>query len=711
MSFLADYDALMTPGADPKEVGPKLAAVVTDWIVQRPLEMFAELRRDRPIFDTPAAVVVSKYRDVLEVIGLDEIFSVQPYGVAMIRNNGGTNFILGMDRGAEYTHDRSVLNLVIRRDDLGRVRQLASEEATRLTEAARAAGKLDITDGFARRIPTVVAGRYFGVPGPTSETLMAWCRAIFTDLFLNFAQDAALQAAGETAGQEFRDYVDSVVTARHTAVSGGQPATDDVVGRLVDMQCAPSAAFTDSRVRDNIIGCITGILDNTNTAVVNIMTVLFDHPTELAGAIEAAKSNDDKTLLAYIYEALRFHPPAPLVVRLCKQDHVLAKGSERETLIPAGKLVFAANGSAIMERGGHRRARRVPASTGPTTTTCTSAGAFTSASASTSRRYSSPKSCRACCCCQESGRPQGRTAKRSTRGLTRPGCTSSSIPRSLGRPRGDGVGRRTASPSLGAEPPLAEIPTSPTESGDTSVRTVVAPGQPGASPASVQRATFTTLGRLGIAGNGPAHGGIGHGAVGRVGAERAVDLELGLLEELVARALMREDGMSLPIEAHVLGLVPRVGELQVDEGSLLALLALAVGDAADGVMLCAGAVLTGDEGAQVDVDPSAQVDLDIALQRDEAMETELRVGFPIDAHDGAAASLDQLVHPEVLEMAPVRAVHKSARVVDRTGCLPPKVAQPGLPPQRRAETGLGRHLLGIRHPVVQPQVEQRHDER
>ena len=75
------------------------------------------------------------------------------------------------------------------------------------------------------------------------------------------------------------------------------------------MQRAPKAAFTDSRLRDNLIGCITGVLDNTCTAVVNAIHVLLSRPDDLKAAQAAAKAGDDVTLLRYVQEALRFHPP------------------------------------------------------------------------------------------------------------------------------------------------------------------------------------------------------------------------------------------------------------------------------------------------------------------------------------------------------------------------------------------------------------------
>jgi hypothetical protein len=96
------------------------------WIVENPDGMFDELRRERPIFITPGPVVVSKYRDVLEVASLDNVFSIKPYGIAMMRDNGGPNFVLGMDDGPEFEHDLSLLHLAVRRTDLDRIRDIVA---------------------------------------------------------------------------------------------------------------------------------------------------------------------------------------------------------------------------------------------------------------------------------------------------------------------------------------------------------------------------------------------------------------------------------------------------------------------------------------------------------------------------------------------------------------------------------------------------------
>ena len=336
MGFLSTYDSLH----DPREQ----LGLLTEWLVQNPTSMFDELRDQRPVFITPGPVMVSKYRDVLEVANLDDVFSVKPYGVAMMRDNGGPNFILGMDDGPEFEHDLSLLHLAVRRTDLDRIRDIVTRLTAHEIEAARGAGTLDITNGFARLIPTLLVGEYFGVPGPTPTALMDWIRAMFTDIFLNFTQDAHISAAGIEAGKQFRAYVEGLIAS---IKKSGAPG-DDVIGRLIAMQATP-ASFTDDRLRDNLIGCATGVVENTNSAIVNIMDYLFNNPEKLAEAATAARAGDDALLQRYVLETLRFHSPAPILVRLSVAEHVLGKGSPWETRVPAGKVIFAATGSAMMD--------------------------------------------------------------------------------------------------------------------------------------------------------------------------------------------------------------------------------------------------------------------------------------------------------------------------------------------------------------------------
>lgn len=349
MGFLDDYDALSNSSEPPAQTAQKQLQLFQTALLGNPDALFADLRARRPIFKTPGPVVISRYRDVVEILEYNQIYSVAPWGEAMRRNNGGPNFVLGMEDGAEYKHEISILRLAVRREDAALVTSYAAETALKLAAAGQAKGVFDITDGYARLIPTLFVGQYFGVPGPDPKTLMDWERAIFLDIFFNLNHDPQIQANAQAAAKALRDYNQSLIDQAHAANKAGTPYPDNVLGRLLAMQCASPSAFPDDRVRENLSGCITGVIDNVCTAIAAAVDVLLSRPDALPGAIAAAQSDNDDLLMRYIMEALRFHVPAPLLFRVSLEDHVLARGTARETSIAANTLVFASTASAMRD--------------------------------------------------------------------------------------------------------------------------------------------------------------------------------------------------------------------------------------------------------------------------------------------------------------------------------------------------------------------------
>jgi cytochrome P450 len=349
MGFLDDYEALGKSGEPPQKILQEQVELFQHWIFGKPNELFAELRAKKPIFvmPGPAPAVVSRFRDVIEVADVNSAFGVKPYALTNGVIFGGQNFLLGMEDGPQYEFEVSALRVIIRRTDLDTIRSLVAANAREATDAAKAAGRLDITDGFARALPLRLAGQYFGVPGPDARTLGTWIRTIFTELFLNLNQDPQIAAAGAKAGQDFRSYIGGLIAQARAEPRGA--AKDDILHRMLAAQADPATSLSDERLRDNLIGLLVGMIDNTEMGVVNTIDVLFRNPDKLQAAVAAAKASDPGLLLPFVQEALRFRPPAPVLLRLTTQDYVLARGTDRETSLPAGKVVFAANGSAMMD--------------------------------------------------------------------------------------------------------------------------------------------------------------------------------------------------------------------------------------------------------------------------------------------------------------------------------------------------------------------------
>jgi cytochrome P450 len=97
------------------------------------------------------------------------------------------------------------------------------------------------------------------------------------------------------------------------------------------------------------MGTLVGTGETTSQAVAQILEQLFLRPKHLAGAVAAAKADDDPLLSAYCWEALRFNPIFPGVFRRCARDYTIARGTLRSRKIKAGKLVVAAIRSAMQD--------------------------------------------------------------------------------------------------------------------------------------------------------------------------------------------------------------------------------------------------------------------------------------------------------------------------------------------------------------------------
>jgi cytochrome P450 len=337
MEFLEAYKQLHTPAEQ--------NALLLQWITQRRNDLFRQLRAAAPIFSAPDCVIVSRYAEVVEVL-TDQDFTVEPY-----RQAGGGTFVLGMDDSPERDRALAILKLVVKRTDLDRIRTIAAETAKARIGDALSEGKLDLVSQFARLIPLRVADQYFGVPGPDSQSLGNWIAALSRAFIYystqHFIQDPLVEKEAEQARGDYAAYVSSLVAKTFSERLAGAPPRDDLLGRLITMQRAPTTAFATPEIVRNLMGLINGMIENISAALTNAMTVLLSlPPAQLKGAVAAAQSDNTALLLNYIEEALRLEAPVPFLARECLRDHVLAKGTKWRTPITKGQRVLAAICSA-----------------------------------------------------------------------------------------------------------------------------------------------------------------------------------------------------------------------------------------------------------------------------------------------------------------------------------------------------------------------------
>lgn len=348
MTLLNDLEDLSSDFAgDAGRFVPQAIALIEHRIQQHPQHVFALLRVAKPVLIVKGVAIVTRYRDVVEVLTSDGDFSVSTYAPPMRAITG--DFILGLDGGPQYERDISLLRLAFGQGDLPLVGEIVRKAAEELVAARAADGVLNVVSDLTNRVPARLVAQYFGVPGPEEDMLIRWARALFEEIFVNLKHDRVLTERATAAAEEIRPYLDHLITQRKAELADGQAARDDLLGRLVGQQTLGEKAFSDVEIRSNLIGLLVGCIPTTSKAAALAIDELLRRPRELAAAQQAAQSDDDELLSRYVREAMRFAPQAPGLFRVAQRDVRIARGTRHEASLDRGHVVFVATQSAMLD--------------------------------------------------------------------------------------------------------------------------------------------------------------------------------------------------------------------------------------------------------------------------------------------------------------------------------------------------------------------------
>jgi cytochrome P450 len=301
--------------------------------------VFAVLRRFAPVLSIRGNVVLSRHADVVDALARDGELSVEPTNGKKM-NALGVPFILGMDPSARYTLERSWLDRCVRPEDLAGIRTRTRARCEEILDAAAPRGWIDAGSEYARAVAITLVQDYFGVPGPDSPTLMRWMRALFHDLFLNLGDAAGVHARAVSAARELAEYLAREIEAR------GHDEPTTVLTRMIQLRAQDPALDADG-IRRSISGVIVGAVDTTNKAFCQAIDQLLRRPRALAAARSAAARDDVEEVGRHVFEALRFNPHNPVIVRTASRSLRLGRETPRE--IEPGTRVFAATLSAMFD--------------------------------------------------------------------------------------------------------------------------------------------------------------------------------------------------------------------------------------------------------------------------------------------------------------------------------------------------------------------------
>ncbi|MBS0425528.1 MAG: cytochrome P450 [Proteobacteria bacterium] len=345
-SYLERYDA--TPDAEK-------FPLVRRWMDTEPLPFFKELRANRPILVTPDCTLVTRFDDVREILKMYKVFTVKPYVPKM------DNYLMMHDDDALHTREKSLMQFMLNRDDLPRVRNLVAEIASGILDDAN--GKIEIVNSFCRMVPATLVQKYFGLTGANREDLIEWSYWNQYDTFHNQPFDLLpaelsqriIDRHSETS-KKLGDYITMLIAKRLLAVrlekltfSTLVRLDDDIVTRMLRTSFAKELDFDIKRLGVNAGGLLIGAIETTSQAVAQVLQYLFQHPQWMAAAKSAAQKEDATEFDGIVWEALRFVPITPYLFRTTVSDYTAAKGTNYETVLRSGTYVLPVTLSAMFD--------------------------------------------------------------------------------------------------------------------------------------------------------------------------------------------------------------------------------------------------------------------------------------------------------------------------------------------------------------------------
>ena len=294
-------------------------------------------------YENTGTAIVTRREDVLDVLNRNDDFEVV-YGSRMRKITDGENFFLGMQPGWPYTRDTSAMRLAARRSDVADIVLPRARAKAEELVAARS-GSIDLPQDLTLRVPTDMVGHYFGTPGPSEETMIAWTTIMFWYLFVDLGADPKIGQQALEAAEAGRNYLDGAIAER----KANPNANEDILNRCLALQSADVPGMDDLGVRNNMIGLLIGAIPTISKASILAMDELLRRPDALAGAQKAARDDDDALLAQYVWEALRFNPHQPLIYRRATRNAIIAPSTLRRRNIPKGTLVMAMSLSATFD--------------------------------------------------------------------------------------------------------------------------------------------------------------------------------------------------------------------------------------------------------------------------------------------------------------------------------------------------------------------------
>jgi cholest-4-en-3-one 26-monooxygenase len=288
------------------------------WKSGLPLELFEELRRDRPCYwqsleDEPMFVpgvwVVSRYEDVVRIIRDTGRFSNQA-GTSVrqfdptIPARGGKPTMVSMD-GAEHQRNRTVTSRLFSPRAVNAYADNFRGIAARIVERVLDKGRIDFITDLACYMPLDAISAMLGIPEEDREQVLAWTNMFTVPLDPHYTPTPEVFMAALhnlwSYGLQLSNYRranpdDSVMSAIAEGNADGRLSDDDVSGYMLQLAAAGN--------------------ETTRNAIAFGLHALLLRPDQMA--LLRAQGGEMPTTA--IEEMLRWSAPTIHTVRLARED-------------------------------------------------------------------------------------------------------------------------------------------------------------------------------------------------------------------------------------------------------------------------------------------------------------------------------------------------------------------------------------------------------
>ena len=353
--------------------------LVQKWMKTEPLPFFKQLREQRPILVTPECTLVTRFDDVRDLLQMPAIFTVDLYKPKMGVTDTDVGYLMAHDDDALHYREKSLMQAMLNRDDIPRVRALIKSEAKHILDNSGDA--IEVVNQYCRKVPATLVQDYFGLDGIDKKRLIEWSYWNQYDAFHNQPFDLNSQekfnyivAQHNKVSEELTDYITKLIGKKLIVVKAQETKNrllmgwhllkalllkcfgierevpkDDIVYRMLRCSFAEQVDFSLVRIGVNAGGLLIGAIETTSQAVSQSIEFFIKRPELLKRAQQAAHESDTTHFDNMVWESLRFVPISPYMFRQTSQRYTLAKNTDRETTLPANTNVLAITQSAMFD--------------------------------------------------------------------------------------------------------------------------------------------------------------------------------------------------------------------------------------------------------------------------------------------------------------------------------------------------------------------------